>query len=107
MFSSITKTRSALKKKRHPLPSIYQVYVLNVIQPGHLKTIQRDAKYHYKEKAGQPVNQVFHFSDKNDEITFDSTLQIDLTAVLLALSIGFSIDDKSSALNTDPYSKYR
>lgn len=52
------------------------------------------------------MNQVFHFSDKNDEITFDSTLQIDLTAVLLATSIRFSIDDKSSALNRDPYSKY-
>lgn len=52
------------------------------------------------------MNQVFQFSDKNDEITFDSTLQIDLSAVLLALSIGFSTDDKSSALNTDPYSKY-
>lgn len=71
-----------------------------------MKTIQIDAKYHYKEKVGQAVNQVFHFSDKNDEIIFDSTLQIDLTAALLALNVGFSIDDKSSALNTDPYSKY-
>lgn len=52
------------------------------------------------------MNQVFHFSDKNDEIIFDSTLQIDLTAALLALNIGFSIADKSSALSTDPYSKY-
>lgn len=52
------------------------------------------------------MNQVFHFSDKTDEITFNSTLQIDLTAVLLALSMGFAIDAKSSALNTDPYPKY-
>lgn len=66
---------------------------------------QRDAKCRHKEKVGQPVNQVFHFSDKN-EITFDGTLQIDLSAVLLALSICFSVDDKSSALNRDPYSKY-
>lgn len=60
--------------------------------------MQRDAKCRHKEKVGQPVNQVFHFSDKN-EITFDGTLQIDLSAVLLALSICFSVDDKSSALN--------